>query len=574
MVRPSSRGTQFDVFFSTDNRKSIKVSLSRHGTSAPQEYPLAHMMPLRIGHPSDDWATHTSLLVPFAYQLERAETIDLPNSHTAYWRVAPIVDEKVGSSPDITQCVTAWDRHKYFTADTANVLYQRSRRFVLEDPHFVDRYKFPTSHPDFPKREVEIACSRPELWLFEYEAAAQNGSPKTPDPMCCGILRQEFYFPRGAKKVESFPTEEPDNPSTIYLSDLLQLNEQLRFLRQGFSGDRSRSCQFGAASQDQEDETRIKYWANLMDLPLLINNQRRRFVDRTAIKSLREHWGNNGGNMGADQNSTVFVHDDDRAFVWTTAIINGETLPKPLRETPQECGAWVALMNVDRSAELHATKFACDWAERRTYRRWAHFGTYYGFTSHSGCMLSSADGPAPTWLHMRTTYLDQTMLLLYLRSVVHRFSNELVRQAARQRKQRITKTNRRNRDDAELRHAELLLSQLAEFINLYQFPLLSNQQQGVELYTMQRRELDIDELFREVQNETESTHRHLDVMRNRHQARLADRIQRIGVPFALLGLAATMLTIKAFEIESTWLTIALVTTPAIIGWKIIDILRD
>ncbi|MCI5163858.1 MAG: hypothetical protein D3917_17960, partial [Candidatus Electrothrix sp. AX5] len=60
--------------------------------------------------------------------------------------------------------------------------------------------------------------------------------------------------------------------------------------------------------------------------------------------------------------------------------------------------------------------------------------------------------------------------------------------------------------------------------NLYQFPLISNQQQGVEMYKIARESMDIDDLFKEVQEEISSTHEFLEMRANRRLGRIANII--------------------------------------------------
>jgi hypothetical protein len=57
--------------------------------------------------------------------------------------------------------------------------------------------------------------------------------------------------------------------------------------------------------------------------------------------------------------------------------------------------------------------------------------------------------------------------------------------------------------------------------NLYRFPLLSHQQQGIELYTLARRRLDIEELFEEIQSEVQATDEFLSGARQLDHARMA-----------------------------------------------------
>ena len=66
-----------------------------------------------------------------------------------------------------------------------------------------------------------------------------------------------------------------------------------------------------------------------------------------------------------------------------------------------------------------------EWAAERTYRRWAHYGTLYGYTYHSGTMLSGPSYEPPTCQHFKEFYFEQALLMLYIRVGLFRFSKEL-----------------------------------------------------------------------------------------------------------------------------------------------------
>jgi hypothetical protein len=80
------------------------------------------------------------------------------------------------------------------------------------------------------------------------------------------------------------------------------------------------------------------------------------------------------------------------------------------------------------------------------------------------------------------------------------------------------------------------------FASLYQFPLLSTQQQGVELYTLFRQNMDIDELYEDVSNEIDAWDR---VMAQHNEESVNTRVTAItiiGLPIAIITLFLTGLT--------------------------------
>lgn len=230
-----------------------------------------------------------------------------------------------------------------------------------------------------------------------------------------------------------------------------------------------------------------------------------------------------------------FVWPDKRMFTHSCAVyrLDGALLP-PLEHQHQ--GFWINLLNIDKGLD-EPTEFELDWAKLRTYTRWQHYGALYGFTTHSAVMWTAACAEPPTWQHFRTIYYDQSCLLLYVRCVLFAFSARISKEAG------ILRSARRA---SEKRAARAALSSLdydfALFVNLYQFPLLSNQQQGLELYALQRAQMDINDLFVEVQSE-------VDHSRQIGAERRNERLQWIAILIAVVALIQSIGTVKEYLAE-------------------------
>lgn len=486
---------------------------------------------LAVGDPDKQWATSTSLILPFSYRLTPSD-IKSP-SWTAREIIEPTVGEALkvpGQPDDLTSVIHARDRRKYFTSDSAYVLFGRSKRFLLSSSDTEwPRTSVVTLLRKGAEKVVTLHYSTPELWLFEAgTGSASSGSSAEDgiDPLWCGQLRIEIFIGES-------------NSCSFTLADLLQVNEELRLLRDLFHGDTSRILRFPG-------KKRITPWLNLLRTPVKITDaggQDRwlNLMPEADLIALENSWDAHGartegwsipGTRGTSpcDHSFVLMHDDDRAFVWSTAVVKHHEQEKSVAR-PEHSTAWSALLNVNDEADKQLSEFMQDWVKDHTYYRWAHYGTLYGFTSYSGVLMTSPFN-VPVWQHMRTMYLDQTRLLLYLRSVVFVFSNKLVQLSAQMR--RDGTQSRKHRREIQ-RRSERLLEQVAQFVNLYQFPLLSNQQQALELYTLQRRHLDIDQLFDEVRREAEDTHRFLEALNARDQQEFADVVQIFGIPLGVLG---------------------------------------
>lgn len=150
---------------------------------------------------------------------------------------------------------------------------------------------------------------------------------------------------------------------------------------------------------------------------------------------------------------------------------------------------------------------------------------------HGGALLTRPDHWLPVWRHFGEIYFDQVLLLLYLRVTLFQFSR------------RLTEFSEKMRDhsgpvDEWQREFQRLRLAFTIFTNLYQFPLISNQQQGVEMYALARKGLDVNDLYQEVQEEIHHTHDYLAAETSLDLARTTTRLTVV----ATLGLVLVLAT--------------------------------
>lgn len=231
------------------------------------------------------------------------------------------------------------------------------------------------------------------------------------------------------------------------------------------------------------------------------------------------------------------IYSDNRTFVWTCAIMkNGaETLNTcygndSKLEIPGNYRRWVSLLNVDPLSWENTSDFERNWADERTYKRWVHYGTFNGFSYHSGAMIASNCRNPELWKNFGAMYFDQMLLLLYLRVSLFRFSVEL---------NKITSKAIKNGDNGQKewgKQFQELRWSFSLFANLYQFPLLSNQQQGLEMYTIQRKYMEIDDLFKEIKEEIQNSYEYLVVKQDQEQTEQGERLNVV----ATIGLVGAL----------------------------------
>ncbi|MCI5145303.1 MAG: hypothetical protein D3923_07165, partial [Candidatus Electrothrix sp. AR3] len=230
-------------------------------------------------------------------------------------------------------------------------------------------------------------------------------------------------------------------------------------------------------------------------------------------------------------NKNCLPYADNRAFVWTAAIVEGGGCALAEQyggqaSLPWEFGHWCRLLNVDRPgfSPENSTDLEKKWAKERTYQRWAEWGTWYGYSYHSSAMLAAPLKEPPLWRYFGEMYFDQILLLLYLRITLFAFSRELTR---------INQSDRLTPLRNELSRLRLSFT---KFTNLYQPPLISNQQQGLEMYAIARKSMGIDDLFEEVKEKISGTDEFIEMKDSGKVGRTGMRWTVIAVLISFVSL--------------------------------------
>jgi hypothetical protein len=351
---------------------------------------------LKTGDPLSGPATFSRFALPFRYAVEPVSASD----------DSPSFRE---TDPDDLPA-----RRKYFTPETAEALFGRARWHALVD----ERGQRPAPIPikldvgDCAGTRLLIDASlRPSVVLFEAESAFQGGRDQHA-VLHTGFLMLDLSFPKEQK---------------VFLDELLLINEYFRYWREPFDGHATNPCHYTCDGSDRiatysafaaglrfpgnADDLYTERWTHfLADIPFISSNGESYRVVSLRWKEDARRWIERGEGDGGWIAST-----DERAFVWSCALTahgSNDFLP-PADVT--HSAAWIRLLNVDRPAASEASPFEKSWADARTYTRWAHFGTLYGFNEHSGVLVAKQDERLPLWRHFMGIYFDQELLLLYLR---------------------------------------------------------------------------------------------------------------------------------------------------------------
>ncbi len=442
-------------------------------------------------------------------------------------------------------------RRQYLTMETSAALYDRALWLELKRRPEAEAAQF-TVPSKSGNLTVEVA--NPRLALFEWCAGnvPQDANGSGHDPLRTGFLMIDFFF--------------PDPGAT--LDDLLAVNEHFRFWLRPYEGHGEKSDSeyaryvggfpavlaklTGIDNIDPRNSLHIGRWAPLLELQVAAPGGQ---IFRLFPDEWREQarvW------AGSGKGKTGWVaYSDPRAYVWTCALLEdgSRALVDKQEDDPAKTGHWVRLLNVDRPSADEPSEFEKKWADGLTYRRWEHDSTLYGFNVHAGVMLAKPKDEPPVWRHFAEEYFDQTLLVLYLKVACFQFSRWLSEASTKVRDDRRHRTG--HRDPVWEQDLRTLRERFAHLANVYEFPLLSNHQQGIELYERAVKAVNLRTLMKEIRQQVEASHEFLEILADLDEATSARRlgiVATIGLGFALATgfFGMNFLGIGYFRGEWSW----------------------
>ncbi len=453
-------------------------------------------------------------------------------------------------------------RLQYFLPETNMVLFDRAKWFELRSECAEADSQSPVAGIQWPTKltlnngidSIPLKVHWARLALFEWPEGLEKAAVKRRTFARNGIL---------AIKVGFDPESHPS------MHHLLALNETFRyykipFLRHPDVCFKRHEFLEGLPGPAEDEHLSASYhamWENLLSLPLRkgegcfslfpekwkVGARQQAMAEAqgqalpTAEKLLASPLVEIPDNdVSKEGEGTWDIYPDNRAFVWTCADIKkrSEDGPWPTFEEEVASSAlreslytlnWHALLDVDATPSP-VDPFRYEWLRDRTYRRWASTGSLYGFNNFSVALMGNLYQPAPA--HFERMYLDMGMLLLQVRTSLFRASQKITRDT----KDRLANPKKKWQD-----HFRDFRDSFAAFVNLYQFPLLSTQQQAIEMYVYLRKWMDVDDLFAEVKSEIESTHEMVELQADKQTQRWLNGIAIGGVLFAVAGIIGQIL---------------------------------
>ncbi len=474
-------------------------------------------------------ASYTRFVLPFAYWPQRHRG-DIPT--TVYEHTRPPRERA---------------RRQYLTSETSEVLFDRALWLELsasdEPATSQHEFTFSTDSKE-PAARLTLRRAKPQLVLFEWAAHEARVAAKSADLAAADLLHTGFLL-----LDVSFASTDGETPT---LADLQRLNEYYRLWQQPFDGYGSGGYLqfFGLDAADDHPRHYFERWARHLVHPF-------RGSDGTLWELFPNDWRTAAAQRVVDglhprvQDGIAdnwIAYPDPRAFVWTCACMDGGAAALSNHELQHQAlpADWIRLLNVDAPSAGSASPFEQAWAAERSYTRWMHRGTLYGVCAHAGAVMAPPLPDPPIHRHFAEMYFDQTLLLLYLRVSTFRFSRQLSAMSSRARTQGLRRREPLTEEFQQLRFAFALLT------NLYRFPLLSHQQQGIELYTLARKHLDIEDLFHEVQSEVQATDEFLSSATQLEHATMATRLTVVATIALAVALGLDFLQVPDVPAGQNW----------------------
>jgi len=435
-------------------------------------------------------------------------------------------------------------RHNYLTAETREVLFEHATWMVMA----CEAQPITMTAPDGLELKLKGEVRPPAIVLFEDTCGVE-------------LLRRGFLIVEVAFR--------GNDSADLRLDDLLLFNELFRYWREPFKGDGqaipSHSDLFQKQLQDFAEPFRKMTGRPEQDLAPNTPGVRKDLYGERWLSLLQVPFADGRAPLaGANCTADDFFGDyaDERAFVWTRALFSkreelelivpgGRDADKKWKaEASPESGFrkmfgyWVKLLNADQPAlkwdkgvpssydscieTNKTTAFERDWAAQRTYRRWEDYNCYYGFNSFSAAMMSEACKNPPTWQHWFQMYFDQMLLLFYVRVTLFQFSRQLTEISGSMLGRRGEQPSDKYLEQWQGGFRRLR-SAFTCFENLYQFPLLSNQQQAVEMYVYLRKGMDISDLYDEISREIQGSDALLESEVEERRNQLSNTLNRLAV---------------------------------------------
>jgi hypothetical protein len=235
---------------------------------------------------------------------------------------------------------------------------------------------------------------------------------------------------------------------------------------------------------------------------------------------------------------------DERMYVYSYACINPDSVPGGFihSEAYQVFLSRFLYVDLDGPAYRYDGDFTRVLLAQALYRRWAHQGTYYGFSGYSSIM--SAVGALERDGHsLNEGFLIHRMFhtRYYLMQIISLFYRATLLDFA-ERTALVSKRIYRDWEDGKLtrgnvRMASDLRAEFLHFSNYWYFDELANKEEEFEHFTLQCRALRIEPVKKEVEEEVEKLN---TLLQSYAASRNTEAVNRLAMLSLFVGAGAVL----------------------------------
>jgi hypothetical protein len=235
---------------------------------------------------------------------------------------------------------------------------------------------------------------------------------------------------------------------------------------------------------------------------------------------------------------------DERMVVNTYACLNPDTVPPDFIHSEEYQVFLSRFLYVDPGGDAYRynVDFIHKQLPRHLYNRWAHTGTYYGFTSYSN--VTTAIGTADCDMHtLREGFLIHRMFQTryYLMALIALFYRATLLEFA-ERTALISRRIFRDWEDGKLskgnvRIASDLRAEFLHFSNYWYFDELSNKEEEFEHFTMHCRALRVQSTKNDIDGEIEKLN---TLLQSYSASRNTEAVNRLAILSLIIGAGAIL----------------------------------
>lgn len=225
---------------------------------------------------------------------------------------------------------------------------------------------------------------------------------------------------------------------------------------------------------------------------------------------------------------------DDRMFVcsWYKNDILTETFTNNANaylENEEFSNFWYKYVFVDGgSLTCQNNEMQKKFLTEQTYSRWQKWSSLYGMSRYSMVYLTSNTVPGYLLKYFTTIYSRMIELVLVQRASILRFSYEVTQ----------VSTLKTQKTNILAERVNSLYKEYIQFLNQIYFREITAQDQGIELYTMFQKTLDLDNYIKDLDGEIEELHNYISIKIESKRSRNGEWLNKLATIF----LPATLIT--------------------------------